>query len=199
MNFKFKTILGLLCRYNILISSKQRVLMKLAELISKVYNKKVIEFILWNIRHSFIWRRRTRKLVPPSPYELVPNISQCKFNNLWLSQNCPQILLLSGALFYLSNISCVSNKSFEYKSSGDELWKKDENSIYSVYIQSSQRSIDKICFDDNSGHPFHKVWNIIKGYKKKHHSRCFGRNIPRAPDNFYSGFSIYQTEYEPFQ
>ena len=31
-------------------------------------------------RHSFIWRRRTRKLVRPSPYELVPNISQYAFN-----------------------------------------------------------------------------------------------------------------------
>ena len=35
-----------------------------------------------HIRHSFIWRRRTRKLERPSPYELVPNISQYKFNNL---------------------------------------------------------------------------------------------------------------------
>ena len=26
--------------------------------------------ILWNIRHSFIWWRRTRKLVHPSPYEM---------------------------------------------------------------------------------------------------------------------------------
>ena len=33
-----------------------------------VYNKKVIESVLGNIRHSFIWRRRTRKLVRPSPY-----------------------------------------------------------------------------------------------------------------------------------
>ena len=34
------------------------------------------------IRHSFIWRRHTRKLVRLSPYELVPNISQYIFNNL---------------------------------------------------------------------------------------------------------------------
>ena len=30
----------------------------------------------------FISRRRTRKLVRHSPYELVPNISQYTFNNL---------------------------------------------------------------------------------------------------------------------
>ena len=53
-------------------------------IIQRVYNKKVIEFVLWNIRHLLIWRRRTRKLVRPSPYELVPNISHYKFNNLWI-------------------------------------------------------------------------------------------------------------------
>ena len=55
---------------------------KTTRLILKVYNKKIVEFILCNIRHSFIWLRSTRKLVRASPYELVPNISQYKFNNL---------------------------------------------------------------------------------------------------------------------
>ena len=55
--------------------------MKSNRLISNVYNKKVIEFIFGNIRHSFIWRRLTRKLVRPSPYERVPNIFCFKVRN----------------------------------------------------------------------------------------------------------------------
>ena len=40
--------------------------------------QKVIEFLLWNVQHSFLWQRCTCKLEHPSPYELVPNISQYK-------------------------------------------------------------------------------------------------------------------------
>ena len=79
--FKIKAIFGLIYRFYILIPYVEST-NENSRLIWKVYNDKVIGFILWNIRHSFIWRRRTRKLVRPSPYELVPNISQYKFNNL---------------------------------------------------------------------------------------------------------------------
>ena len=39
-------------------------------------HKQVTECVLQNIRHSFIWRRRTRKFVRPSTYEIVPDLSQ---------------------------------------------------------------------------------------------------------------------------
>ena len=78
---KFKAIFELIYRYYILISYVQST-NEICRLMLKVYNKKVFEFI------SFIWRRRTRKLVRSSPYDFVQNSSQYKFNNLYLSCIC---------------------------------------------------------------------------------------------------------------
>ena len=55
-NFKFKAISRLMCRYFILISHVDST-DETRRLLLKVYNKKVIECILRNIRHEFIWRR----------------------------------------------------------------------------------------------------------------------------------------------
>ena len=37
-----------------------------------------------NIRHEFIWRRTHELASASPPYERVPNISQYKFNNLFI-------------------------------------------------------------------------------------------------------------------
>ena len=63
--FKIKAFLWLIYRYYISIPIVKST-DETRRIIWKVCNKKVIEFILWNIRHSFLWRRCTRKLVRPS-------------------------------------------------------------------------------------------------------------------------------------